>query len=68
MYNHMNQELKLPKELSVFIDQKTDARTFALPFKLIDGTDAVLMVCRLKKGDWKPEKDITSITITHVKN
>lgn len=55
-------------ETSVFIDPKTDARTFALPFKLPDGTNAIVMVTRLKGFDWKPEKVISSITINYVKN
>jgi hypothetical protein len=61
------QELKINKDVKVFIDGKTNARTIALPFRLPDGASAVVMLCRLKGEVWEPQKEITSITINYVK-
>lgn len=58
-------ELTIHESTAVFTDSKTNARTIALPFRLPDGTSAVLMVCRLKDDVWVPSKEIKSIKITY---
>ncbi len=58
-------ELEVLPSTAVFVDTKTNARTIALPFRLPDGTSAVLMVCRLKDETWEPSKQIKSITIIY---
>lgn len=59
------QEIKLKEYLNVFVDNKTNARTIAFPFRLPDGTSAVLMVCRLKDEQWKPLEEIKNIIINY---
>lgn len=61
-----NQELNLKTGIKVFKDKKTSARTIAIPFRLSDNESAVLMVTRLKDEEWKPEKEISKITITYL--
>ncbi len=56
-------QLKVKSDIKVFDDKKTNAKTIALPFRLPDGTSAVLMVTRLKSDAWVPE--ITSVTINY---
>lgn len=51
----MTQEVIIPEGVKVIVDKKTKARTFGVPFVLPDGTNAVLMVARLRNEDWKPE-------------
>lgn len=60
-----NQRLTLKNNTKVFVDKKTNARTIAIPFRLPDGTQAVLMVSRLKDEDWQPNKIINNITINY---
>ena len=59
------QELKIAKGQSLFVDQKTGARTLAIPFKLPDGEEAVLMLTRIKDKNWFPEKEIKNIIINY---
>ena len=60
-----NKEIEIPDNPAIFIDQKTGARTMTIPFRLPDSTAAVLMICRLMNEDWKPSKEIKSITINY---
>lgn len=60
------QEIKVKEDIKVFNDKKTNARTIALPFRLPDESNAVVMICRLKNEDWKPEKIIKSVTIKYI--
>ena len=61
-------EIKIPKVPHLFVDTKTNARTLALPFKLEDGSDAIMMICRLEDSNWFPEKTIKNITINYNEN
>ena len=61
----MKKELNIAKGQALFIDPNTGARTLARPFKLPDNTDAMLMITRLKKTNWFPEKEIKNITIEY---
>lgn len=63
-----NQTLEIKPSQKVFTDKKTNAKTIALPFKLPDGTQAICMISRLNDGDWKPRKDISSLTINFNEN
>jgi len=66
MSNQNNvQELTIPEKLSLFVDKKSGATTFALPTNLPDGTNAALMVTRIQKGDWNPGELIKKITIEY---
>lgn len=60
-----NQKLTIKPETKVFVDGKTNARTIAIPFRLPDGSNAALMVCRLKNETWEPTGIIKSITIQY---
>jgi len=59
------QEIVIKEDTKVFVDSKTNARTIALPFRLPDSTDAVVMVCRLKDEQWEPVKQIKNIIINY---
>lgn len=61
------QELKLKEDQRVFVDSKTNARSIALPFHLMDDqSSAVIIITRLKDEQWYPVKTIKSITINYV--
>lgn len=57
------EELVIPPKLSVFEDKKSKARTIALPFDFPDGSQGIVMVCRLKSEAWVPAKDIEKLVI-----
>lgn len=59
------QEIKIKEDVKVFVDKKTNARTIALPFRLTDDTSAVVMICRMKDGEWAVAKEIKSIIINY---
>lgn len=59
------QEIVIKEDTKVFVDSKTNARTIALPFRLKDNSDAVVMVCRLKDEQWEPTKEIKNIIINY---
>ena len=63
-----SEELIIPERISVFEDKKTSARTIALPFQLPDGINCVLIISRLNRSPWKPEKDIDKIVIYYKDN
>jgi hypothetical protein len=63
------QEIKLKEDIKVFEDKKTKAKTIAIPFKLIDNTPSVIMICKLKNNtNWEPYKQIKKITIEYYEN
>lgn len=55
----------IPPNLQVFDDSRTHAKTVAFPFQFPDGINGVLMVSRLQRISWKPERIIKKITITY---
>ncbi len=57
-------ELTMPKKISVYVDKKTQAKSVALPFKFLDGTNGVVVVTRLHKEEWNAPKEIDKIKIT----
>lgn len=59
------QQIEIPESVNVFVDSKTNARTIPLPFRLPDGSSAVLMICRMKDELWKPQETIKNIIINY---
>ena len=59
------QELKIKEDQVVFVDNKTNARTIALPFRLTGGVSSVVMICRMADEQWKPFEEIDSIIINY---
>lgn len=66
--SNQNKELTIPEFTKVYEDPKTKAKTVAIPFTLPEGINAALMICRLHKGEWKPQKQIKKITIEYHEN
>ncbi len=58
------QEIKIKEDSKVFKDNKTNARTLAIPLR-INGTSSILMISKLKDEDWQPSKEIKSIIINY---
>lgn len=66
MPNIKKQELKIAKGQILFVDQKTNARTLAIPFRLPDHSSAICMITRTKDENWEVEKVIKNIIINYV--
>lgn len=54
---------EFPKNLSVFTDKKTQAKTIAFPFNFPSTHHGVLMITHLSRLDWVPSEDIASVVI-----
>ena len=64
--NGSNEVLAIPERVTVFDDPRSHAKTVALTFQFPDGTNGILMVSRLSRIPWSPEKVIKEITITWI--
>lgn len=64
--NQKKQELKIAKGQILFVDQKTNARTLAIPFRLPDNSNAICMITRTKDENWEVDKLIKNILINYV--
>jgi hypothetical protein len=50
----------------VIKDKRTKTRVANFPFEFPDGTNGVLILCRVKDEEWVPSKEINSIIINYV--
>lgn len=57
--------IRIPERVQVFDDPKTHAKTVAVPFQFPDGINGVMMVSRLQRMRWTPEREIDSIIINY---
>lgn len=51
-------------KVKVTEDKKSRSRITNFPFEFPDGTRGVVIVCRIKDEPWKPNEDISSVTLT----
>ena len=58
-----NEQIIIPKNVSVFKDKKTSANTVAFPFQFLTGEHGILSITRLSPLPWKPSEDIETINI-----
>lgn len=58
-------EVAIPKDIAVFQDARTKARSFALPVDFPDGFHGVIIVTRLSRSPWTPSQTIKSVTISY---
>lgn len=57
------EEILVPLKIATHQDKKTGARSAAFPFVFPDGENGVVIVTRLKDGEWKPSNHIEKITL-----
>ena len=52
----------------VTVDPISKARIVSFPFEFPDGSDGLVILCKVKDVDWKPSKEIANININFKTN
>lgn len=56
-------EIFVGDKVKVIEDKRSATRVAHFPFEFTDGTNGIIIICRVKDQSWKPSKDIKKITI-----
>ncbi len=56
-------EIVIGNKVKVITDRKSKSRVVNFPFEFPDGSNGVIILCRVKDEEWVPSTDISSITI-----
>jgi len=60
--------IEIGPKVKVVIDKRSEARVINFPFEFPDGSDGVIIVCKMTKLDWKPNEEIERVNINFKKN
>jgi len=58
-------QITIGPKTKVIKDKRSKTRVANFPFEFPDGTNGVLIVCRVKDEEWVPAQDITNIIINY---
>lgn len=56
-------EIFIGDKVKVIEDKRSSTRVAHFPFEFTDGTNGIMIICRVKDEPWKPSDDIKKITV-----
>lgn len=59
---------EIGEKTKISIDKKSGARVMSLPFEFPDGTDGIVIICKMTQLPWKPSDEILNLNVNFKDN